>query len=142
MSKRIELNQGEQILYRTATSVGTRFMYHYFLGVFCLPLLGIGLIFLFGWGLAFYSDVVITTQRVMLKKSGLFRSLGGHRSIPLDQIYLGEAWRFTGGGASLESAIARSIQRVELDLLDGKTVHIVVPRSNVFMARLQDAVNA
>ena len=121
MSKRIELNQGEQILYRTATSVGTRFMYHYFLGVFCLPLLGIGLIFLFGWGLAFYSDVVITTQRVMLKKSGLFRSLGAaiDRS-PLDQIYLGEARRFTGGGASLESAIARSIQRVELDLLDGK----------------------
>ena len=43
-------------------------MYHYFVGVFCLPLLGIGLIFLFGWGMAFYSDVVITTQRVMLKK--------------------------------------------------------------------------
>ena len=75
MSKRIELNQGEQILYRTATSVGTRFMYHYFLGVFFLPFFGLGLIFLFGWGLAAYSDVVITTQRVMLKKSGLFRSL-------------------------------------------------------------------
>lgn len=139
MSKRVDLNPGEEIMYRTRTSAGYRFMYHYFLGCFTAPLFGLGLIFLFGWALAFYSDVLITNQRVMLKKSGLLRGLRGHRSIPLDQIYLGEAFRFVGGDDSLESAIARGIQQVELDLLDGDTVVISIPRANVFMARLRDA---
>ena len=142
MSKRVDLNPGEEIMYRTRTSASYRFMYHYFAGCLTAPLFGLGLILLFGWGIAFYSDVLITNQRVMLKKSGLFRGSRGHRSIPLDQIYLSEGWRFVGGGASLEHTLARGIQRVELDLLDGDTVVISMPRANVFMARLQDAIEA
>ena len=144
MSKGIELEPGEQVIYRTATPLGMRIMVHYFVGISTVLFFGLGLFFLFGWGFPFYSDAVITTQRVMLRKSGLFRSSAGYRSIPLDQIYLSEAWMatITAGDRGVDAAIARSTQRVELDLLDGKTVVITVPRANVFVARLEDAKNA
>ena len=150
MSKTIELQPGEQLFYRTASSLGTRIMAHYFLGFVLLPLFGIGIMFLFGWGLAYYSDVAITSRRVMLKKSGLFRNRRGHRSIPLDQIYLygedgqsvtqGTAQGF--GNVATVTAVTRTVKWVELDLQDGKTVKIAIPRTNVFLARLQDAMNA
>ena len=142
MSKRIDLNPGEEIMYRTRTSAFIRFMVHYFAGCMTAPFFGLGLMLVFGWGLSFYSDVVITNQRVILKKSGFLRGLGGHRSIPLERIYLSGGWRFVGGDASLESAMQRSVQHVELDLLDGKTVNISIPRANVFLARLADAIEA
>ena len=105
---------------------------------------------LFGWGAAYYSDVVITSRGVMLEKSGLLRNRRGHRSIPLDQIYLygvdgasvthGMVQRM--GNAVTATAFTQNIRWVDLDLLDGKTVRIVVPRTNVFFARLQDAMSA
>ena len=84
------------------------------------------------------------------EKSGLLRNRRGHRSIPLDQIYLygvdgasvthGMVQRM--GNAVTATAFTQNIRWVDLDLLDGKTVRIVVPRTNVFFARLQDAMSA
>ena len=140
MSKQLELQPGEQVFYRTASSQFARYSAGC-LGIFALPFFGLGLVFLLGWGSTLYSDVVITSHRVMLKKSGPFRKR--YRSIPLDQIYLVDGFRRFAANATLEAGLVQEMgQRVELDLLDGKTVHITIPRANVFMARLQDAANA
>ena len=129
MSKPIELHPGEQIIYRTATSLVARSA-QYFAGIFLLPLFGLGIMCLVGWGFYHYSDVVITSQRLMLKRTGLFR--GGYKSIPLDQIYLSEATTINQG----------LVGWVGLDLLDGKVVKIGVSRPNVLLARLAEAMDA
>lgn len=67
MSRKIELHPGEQIIYRTATPLLQRFG-QYFVGIFLFPLFGMGIRALAGWGFYHYSDVVLTSQRVMLKK--------------------------------------------------------------------------
>lgn len=126
MSRAIELHPGEQIIYRTATPLSWR-MLQYGGGILFL-MFGIGIWLLAGWGIHNYSDVVLTSQRVMLKKTGLFR--GGHRSIPLDQIFLsGSFWWDVK-------------QWVELDLQNGETVKVLLSRPNVFLARLKEAVDA
>ena len=152
MSKRLELHPDEQMIYRTASAPLARFML-YFVGIFLLPLFGLGFWFLFGWGFGIYSDVVITSRRLMLKKSGLFRNRGGHRSIPLDQIYLADVAEFsvtqgtaqgwgTGGGfIATGTAVTQNVQVIELDLVNGKTLKMRVARPNVFMARFHEATN-
>ena len=110
----------------------------YYVGLFLAPVFGIGILFLFGVGSGCYSDVVITSRTLMLKKTGLLRNLRGHRSIPFDQIYVtGIMDRYySGQHLSFTSRFA------ELDLQNGKTVKIQLPRVNVFFARLEDAMNA
>ena len=102
-----------------------------------MPIFGIGILLLFGWGTGSYSDVVITSRRLMLKKTGLLRNLRGHRSIPFEQIYVyGTSDRIhIGQYASYTARFA------ELDLQNGKTVKIQHPRVHVFFARLEDAMN-
>ena len=150
MSKRIELKPGEQFFTVQPHRWERGFCTTTSLGSFASLSSGLGLCAYLAGGLPITQMLSLPPGGVMLKKSGLLRNRRGHRSIPLDQIYLygvdgasvthGMVQRM--GNAVTATAFTQNIRWVDLDLLDGKTVRIVVPRTNVFFARLQDAMSA
>ena len=136
MARALRLDPDERIVYRTATNIFVR-MGMYLVAFMTAPIFGIGIPVLFGCWTGCYSDVVITSRRLLLWKTGLLRNRRGHRSIPFDQIYVtGIMTRTNIGQVPYTSSFA------ELDLQDGKTVKIQMPRVHVFFARLDDAIAA